>query len=649
MADKVLVKYEADISQFDQQLDRAEDRLRSTEAVGKKAFDGVEKGASAAGKSIDVLAGKAQSAAPKFNALQGSINQLSREMPAFAVNVNTGFLAISNNIPALVDSINQIKTANAALKAEGKATESVLSQVAKGLFSWNTALSVGITLLTVFGGKIIDYITGQGKSTKATEEAAKAQEEENKKKREYLDLLNLINPNRLKEWDAINKVNAARKGGLNDLNRELALLKARGADITETFGKEQKIRELEILAMKQTQATLELTGDDKLILGQKILDKENEMKASQLAYEKEINDRRLEEERKYAEEQEKIRKQKEKHLKEQADIEQRIADDADEYERDRLRKQKKREQDKTKQDRKDLDELNKKEKQRLEDRIIMEGENLNRRREIIDEEYEKGLIRQAEYAAASKEIDDMQMQQKWDLVANIASIFGSLAALAGQQTEAGKAFAVAETTIQTYAAAQKAYSSQIIPGDPTSIFRATIAAAAAVASGLARVTQILKVDVPAASVSTPNAQPKQSTTAPSTYPRFKDGVVDLMGPGTGTSDSIPAYLSRGESVITAKSTRAKRDELEALNKSVIDYDALIMKKYVDPALRGERMKAQSMAENMAQAIGNNFSDKRIVKAIENSRPATAKDIERLTNEVAKSNRLAKFENQLRGK
>ncbi|WP_312208290.1 hypothetical protein [Empedobacter sp.] len=37
---------------------------------------------------------------------------------------------------------------------------------------------------------------------------------------------------------------------------------------------------------------------------------------------------------------------------------------------------------------------------------------------------------------------------------------------------------------------------------------------------------------------------------------FKDGVVGLNGPGSETSDSIPARLSRGESVITAKGTRA---------------------------------------------------------------------------------------------
>ena len=38
-------------------------------------------------------------------------------------------------------------------------------------------------------------------------------------------------------------------------------------------------------------------------------------------------------------------------------------------------------------------------------------------------------------------------------------------------------------------------------------------------------------------------------------PKFATGVVGLNGPGNETSDSIPAYLSRGESVITARGTR----------------------------------------------------------------------------------------------
>ena len=38
-------------------------------------------------------------------------------------------------------------------------------------------------------------------------------------------------------------------------------------------------------------------------------------------------------------------------------------------------------------------------------------------------------------------------------------------------------------------------------------------------------------------------------------PKFATGVIGLNGPGTETSDSIPAYLSKGESVMTAKATK----------------------------------------------------------------------------------------------
>lgn len=46
---------------------------------------------------------------------------------------------------------------------------------------------------------------------------------------------------------------------------------------------------------------------------------------------------------------------------------------------------------------------------------------------------------------------------------------------------------------------------------------------------------------------------------------FKDGVVSLDGPGTERSDDIPAMLSKGESVITARATRGNEQGLERLN------------------------------------------------------------------------------------
>lgn len=57
---------------------------------------------------------------------------------------------------------------------------------------------------------------------------------------------------------------------------------------------------------------------------------------------------------------------------------------------------------------------------------------------------------------------------------------------------------------------------------------------------------------------------------------FKEGVIGLNGPGNGTSDSIPARLSKGESVITAKATERSYDLLEAINNGSID-DSILRK------------------------------------------------------------------------
>jgi hypothetical protein len=51
---------------------------------------------------------------------------------------------------------------------------------------------------------------------------------------------------------------------------------------------------------------------------------------------------------------------------------------------------------------------------------------------------------------------------------------------------------------------------------------------------------------------------------------FKDGVIDLKGPGTATSDSIPASLSRGESVMTAKETKGSKKTLEMIRAKTLD-------------------------------------------------------------------------------
>lgn len=87
-----------------------------------------------------------------------SISQVVRELPAAAVSLNTFFLGISNNIPIVVDEINRLRAQNKLLQAEGKATVSVTGSIVKALFSWNTVLVILLTVFSMFGKQIIEWV-----------------------------------------------------------------------------------------------------------------------------------------------------------------------------------------------------------------------------------------------------------------------------------------------------------------------------------------------------------------------------------------------------------------------------------------------------------------------------------------------------------
>lgn len=135
------------------------------EAIGPGMLANIQK-TDAELKKLEFSTGRFQrnvgNYASGFNALNSSIAQLTREAPAFANSINTGFMAISNNLPMLSDAIKGIRAENKALAAEGKPTVSVLKQLAAGFFSWQTLLSVGVTLLTVYGGEIIKFFSELG-------------------------------------------------------------------------------------------------------------------------------------------------------------------------------------------------------------------------------------------------------------------------------------------------------------------------------------------------------------------------------------------------------------------------------------------------------------------------------------------------------
>lgn len=114
--------------------------------------------------------------ASAWNGLSFSVQQVARELPSLAVSANTFFLAISNNIPIFVDEIARARKEYAAfqkaLKAGNtnvKAVAPVWQQLTKSLISWQTALVVGLTLLSVYGKDIINWINTLSRSSDAVD------------------------------------------------------------------------------------------------------------------------------------------------------------------------------------------------------------------------------------------------------------------------------------------------------------------------------------------------------------------------------------------------------------------------------------------------------------------------------------------------
>ena len=115
-----------------------------------------------------------------FNGLNVSVSQLVRELPSATMGANMFFLAISNNIPMLVDEINKLRAANKLAMKEGKQGVPILKQLGAAVFSWNSLISVGITLLTVYGKDIVSWIGNLFKGREAAMTMAEAQAEVNK-------------------------------------------------------------------------------------------------------------------------------------------------------------------------------------------------------------------------------------------------------------------------------------------------------------------------------------------------------------------------------------------------------------------------------------------------------------------------------------
>ncbi len=217
----------------------------------------------------------------------------------------------------------------------------------------------------------------------------------------------------------------------------------------------------------------------------------------------------------------------------------------------------------------------------IDDTFLRAQEELEIQRQLAEDELklagataEEIAKVNASYSKRAKKLAKEEADYKKSLNEQVAEAnldvasqaFGAIASIVGEGSAVGKAAAIAQTTIDTYVAAQKAYTSQLIPGDPTSPVRAAIAAGIAVAAGIANVAKIIATPTPdtgggsnpvAGGPPTPAPVPSfnpQAAIAGNTAGATAPGEVQAQQTGT-QSTIVRAYVVDSEITSQQEATR----------------------------------------------------------------------------------------------
>ena len=130
----------------------------------------------AALKATDASTGRFQRNVGNYSSATAGLNNnvriLASELPNAGISIRTFAQSLSNNIMPFLESIKQVKIENAALRAEGKQTTSVIKTLGASLMS--TPVLIGVAVAA--GLKLVEMLS---KGSKAAQEAEKSLEKYN--------------------------------------------------------------------------------------------------------------------------------------------------------------------------------------------------------------------------------------------------------------------------------------------------------------------------------------------------------------------------------------------------------------------------------------------------------------------------------------
>jgi hypothetical protein len=509
------------------------------------AFAGADKKIAAVTNVVGGLAGgfqAAQGAAALFGADNEALNETMVKLQAT--------MAITQGIQGLAGMGDSLKAVGNLLKSTTIGTQ--VATVAQRIYNAVMAANpVGLLVagLTALVGVIALVVNAMGDETEAMEKSIKQREKE-------LELMN----------EAAEKLKNENKFRL---------------DLAAAQGKSAK----ELAAINEAQSANEIKSIDKRVqaLKQEILERSNLMKQSdgeELKKLQEANSKSLDEMKKLATERLNIQNS----LKiEAAKIETDIKKDAEEKAKEAKEKAEKDAEERRKkieEEQKWLLESNR-EALRRQAEMDKEFEDARRKKQEEADKLEAERI-EAEIQAEQKRLDKQKAdrlkavedykkakEQEVQLtLQGLTAIQGLADAFAGKSQESQKrafqikkAASLAQATIETYQAAQSAYASQMTIPTPDAPIRANIAAAIAIASGLARVAVIAKTKFEGGGAGATGGggggnlgsfsqggggQPPQGLTAQNTVTQLNpDGSV--AGQGERNAAPMKAYVVESES------------------------------------------------------------------------------------------------------
>jgi len=604
-----------------------------------------------------------------FDGLGFSIQQVGRELPSLAYGPRVFFSAISNNLPIVIDQIRIAKTELAALNAQGKVGVPIWKQVVGSIFSWQTAMVLGITALTLYGHKLVEWIGQLAAGKDATANLTDAQKEfrkeislsigesqvyfymlenHNKMGLQQRDILKMINEKYgeyigflLTEESTLGDIELARKRTNNELAREY-MLKAQGKELAEYYAKEIEYKkELRKLGVKpedvlpvekrtifdetgKISKMIEYEGEIGLIIGawDQLQAKKKEVMdfyTSEIGQylmgdfaappdkkgpkgpkgKKEVDE--------YAKLLEEIEKLEKEHLESTfSDQDKEIAAVADKYDKvlsNALLSDKQRVH---------LEELMYQEIVAIgikyNDLMIKEeerlaGEENKIRDKKLEDELKRITTRAKAEAKATADAAKEKAKAEKDKLKDDEKMFD--AALELQRNLADFGFAIFENQKkkELELAGENAIRREQIEKEYAQKER-SLAIAMAIINTAVAVTKALRSASPPwnlieAAIALTAGMAQVATIQSQ---NFAKGEIDIQGPGTETSDSIFALLSKGETVTPADKTRKYKHALEAIHKD--RFEEYVYVNYVLPEMNRDARTdidsntAQNMYENI---------------------------------------------------